>query len=434
MSSKRRRHQRRAAVAVVAALAAGLAAQAPAEAAGKRAKRIEAAKLVGGKRPAGRSVDLDDRSLVRKPRIVGGGAAGANAFPWIVSIQRPERVAEGRKPHYCGGSLIHPRIVLTASHCMFRKVNGVLQPLSATGFTAVIGRTNLATTAGEAIPVVQKILHPRYTDAPAGSDVALLVLERPAASTPLAPLVDPAMPLNDGAPTVVEGWGDLTDGGANGPDELQAVEVPVVGFAKCKRIYSELTGDRFCAGFDAGGRDSCQGDSGGPIAVRDQAGTWRQVGIVSYGQGCAQAGLPGVYAHVGSAPIRGFIDANVAAVTAQAPGQPAPAAVPGDTTAPALSMTMRPALVPVGGTTTARFTLDEAATIKIAVLRQVRRNGRSKLLRLPGLIERRAQAGVAELDFRPRKVKRGATYYLAIQAVDAAGNRTPILGAKFRVT
>ena len=61
---------------------------------------------------------------------------------------------------------------------------------------------------------------------------------------------------------------------------------------------------------------------------------------------------------------------------------------------------MTPALVPVGGITTARFTLDEAATIKIAVLRKVRRGGRRRLVRLPGLIERRAQAGIAELRFR----------------------------------
>jgi hypothetical protein len=97
-------------------------------------------------------------------------------------------------------------------------------------------------------------------------------------------------------------------------------------------------------------------------------------------------------------------------------------------------MTMSPAIVPVGGLTRARFTLDEAATIKIAVLRAVRRGGKRRLVRLRGLIQRRANAGVSELRFRPRRVKRGATYYLAIQAVDATGNRTPILGAKFRVS
>ena len=223
------------------------------------------------------------------------------------------------------------------------------------------------------------------------------MLERPS-TTPVAALMDPAMPLRDGDPTVVEGWGTMTQGIRDSPDDLQAVQVPIVGFAKCKATYAELAGDRLCAGFDAGGKDSCQGDSGGPIAVRDAAGAWRQIGIVSYGAGCAAAGKPGIYAHVGSAPIRGFIDANVAALAGQpapAPGQPGPVAAPADATAPALSMTMTPAIVPVGGITTARFTLDEAATIKIAVLRKVRRGGRVRLVRLPGLIERRAGAGSA---------------------------------------
>ena len=100
--------RRCAALAVVAALGAGFATHEPAEAAGKRAKRIDAAKLVTGSRPAARGADLDDRSLVRKPRIVGGGAAGANAFPFIVSLVRKDRLAGGpmRQGHGCGGSLI----------------------------------------------------------------------------------------------------------------------------------------------------------------------------------------------------------------------------------------------------------------------------------------------------------------------------------------
>ena len=53
-----------------------------------------------------------------------------------------------------------------------------------------------------------------------------------------------------------------------------------------------------CAGYAAGGVDTCQGDSGGPMFRRDNANQWIQVGIVSWGIGCAQPNAPGVYTEV----------------------------------------------------------------------------------------------------------------------------------------
>ena len=70
--------------------------------------------------------------------------------------------------------------------------------------------------------------------------------------------------------------------------------VPIVGYASCDSSYGNLSMGMLCAGYMlTGGVDACQGDSGGPLVCNGVL-----VGIVSFGQGCAQPGYPGVYTNV----------------------------------------------------------------------------------------------------------------------------------------
>lgn len=101
----------------------------------------------------------------------------------------------------------------------------------------------------------------------------------------------------------VSGWGRLTENGAL-PSKLQAVEVPRINDLVCQTYFGPgvLTGNMICFGYEEGGKDACQGDSGGPLIAGGV-----QVGIVSWGYGCAQRYRPGIYARVAS--LKDHIDA-----------------------------------------------------------------------------------------------------------------------------
>lgn len=100
--------------------------------------------------------------------------------------------------------------------------------------------------------------------------------------------------------SVVAGWGTASSGGNTSSILLQG-DLDVVSDPDCAAAHGEgfQTPAMICAG--APSRDSCQGDSGGPLFANVQ------VGIVSFGQGCADPGFPGVYARISDQPINAFI-------------------------------------------------------------------------------------------------------------------------------
>ncbi len=66
-------------------------------------------------------------------------------------------------------------------------------------------------------------------------------------------------------------------------------------------FYSKNWDTQICAGEYNGGKDTCQGDSGGAIYTADFINNklkFVAVGVVSYGEGCAQRGKPGIYTRI----------------------------------------------------------------------------------------------------------------------------------------
>ncbi|MEJ7891942.1 MAG: serine protease [Solirubrobacteraceae bacterium] len=105
-----------------------------------------------------------------------------------------------------------------------------------------------------------------------------------------------------GTTETIVGWGVTSEGG-DAPSVLQEARVPVTTDAYCSGAYSDFDArTMLCAGYPQGGVDTCQGDSGGPMF-----GGGRVVGATSFGEGCARAGKPGVYARIGDTLLREWI-------------------------------------------------------------------------------------------------------------------------------
>jgi len=166
---------------------------------------------------------------------------------------------------------------------------------------------------GEKVPVRRVIVQPNYL-ANAGYDISLLELATNSTTAPARVVGAGGGSLwSPGTLETIVGFGTTSEGGDT-PDTLQQAQVPVTTDATCAGAYSDFDPvTMLCAGFPQGGVDTCQGDSGGPLFGRDAAGALKVVGATSFGEGCARAGKPGVYARVGDTTLREWI-------RSQAPG------------------------------------------------------------------------------------------------------------------
>ena len=222
-------------------------------------------------------------------RIVGGQAA-SSPIPWQVSM----RSGTSGGGHFCGGTILDSKTILSAAHCFENGINNHYVMAGA------VSRFDSGQTIKVA-SIVRTTGSLAYNSNNLNNDYVILKLE---SDLQFNNNVQPAClpdatyaPGASGKTCFVSGWGTLSSGGSSLPTDLQWVGVPTMTNTQCSQSYGGITDSMICAGFPQGGKDSCQGDSGGPF-ICNENGQAIITGVVSWGAGCASPNAPGVYARV----------------------------------------------------------------------------------------------------------------------------------------
>ena len=228
------------------------------------------------------------------PEIVGGTPVPNGDYPFVASLGDARYGAVAYRWRFCGASLIDQNSVLTAAHCVRGTPKRSLR--------VVVGWTVLTGGGGQTRRLSRISIHPRFDGSTSLTyDAAVLTLNNPAggiapielASATQDPLESP------GSLAKIAGGGNTIKQPLSGnnagdyPDRMRVARVPIVSDTRARKVYVPVYVGALMIAAGKGEKDTCDGHSGGPMFA-STAGKRYQIGITSFGKGCATRTYPGV--------------------------------------------------------------------------------------------------------------------------------------------
>ncbi|XP_044756337.1 chymotrypsin-2-like isoform X2 [Coccinella septempunctata] len=213
-----------------------------------------------------------------------------------------------RSNHICGGTILTKSFILTAAHCVVHVhpidlTWNVQDPLE---FNIVAGQTVLDLGECQFHDVKKIYVHSGYNHTRMSNDIALLeifgLLEW-TKYTQVAEIFSKVhSPFESHDFCTAIGWGSTEvpekghSSAIQGKNTLQQVDLHPSLHSTCESFFSPaphlFDSTKLCV-ITNEDKDTCVGDSGGPLICNGV-----QYGITSFGLGCAQLNMPGVFTNI----------------------------------------------------------------------------------------------------------------------------------------
>jgi secreted trypsin-like serine protease len=262
--------------------------------------------------------------------VIGGHIAQPGQFASIAEIVDIQR----RRALVCSGTVVSPRLVLTAGHCAANLLTGANN--SASGYLVLTGAVSDNDPAGQVSHVMGVLVYEGFSRRYMRGDAALLVLSTPTTAPAVQLATRAGAPLlRAGTTGTLAGWG-LTALTSQRPSEVvRWTQTVFQGPRWCTRHAPPFFRRGEICAIDSVHHTAgaCFGDSGGPLLVTAPSGAVVDVGIVSHGYRDCSTHTPGVFTRVDA--VGSWVRTWIAAYTPHQPPAPAPAPAPGTPAPPA---------------------------------------------------------------------------------------------------